>query len=313
MSFINETRNELAREIKDKQCCMLAEIAGFVRASGSIMLEGFGNFKIVLETETPAVARYIKTLMQAYFGIETTLEIKKQANLKKNNIYTITIEAKHKSNEILRETGILMTRTGYNYITDGIYQNIIKKKCCKKSYLKGLFLACGTMSDPEKSYHIEFVTRSEVLAKDITRLINSFVDISPKMTKRKKEYVIYLKDSNQIMDMLAIMGANNQYFKMQDIKMRKEIKNHANRINNCDQANIDKAITAASKHIANIQKIDENMGIDSLPEKLRVVAYARMENPYVSLVELGEMMEPPLSKSGVNKRLSKIADIANEL
>ena len=162
MSFASETKNELARIEPEKKCCMLAEISGFLRVAGSIGLVGFGRFKIIITTENPAVARHYKKLIQDYFGIETKLEIGEGKAVGKSRgskkfSYSITIDADNLSEQILRETGILLIREGNNYISDGIYSGIVRTKCCKKAYLRGVFMGAGTMSDPEKGYDLEFV------------------------------------------------------------------------------------------------------------------------------------------------------------
>ncbi len=312
MSFASETRNELARLQPEKKCCMLAEIAGFIRVCGSIGLVGGGKFKIVTTTENPAIARHFKTLIKQYFNVDASLEVGQGNTLKKGKYYIITIGPEELSELILRETGILMIREGMNFISDGIYSGLIRKKCCKKAYLRGLFLGAGIVSNPEKGYHFEIICTTDVLANDVRKLLNSFVDIHAKKVARKKEYVVYIKESEQIVDILAIMGAANQLFKYEDVIIRKEIRNQANRINNCDQANIDKSVAAAERHIANIKKIDEAIGIENMPEKLREVAILRLEHPDVSLVELGEMLDPPLKKSGINKRLMRIGEMAKK-
>ncbi|MEG2298555.1 MAG: DNA-binding protein WhiA, partial [Anaerovoracaceae bacterium] len=307
MSFTSETKAELARVTLKKKCCMLAEIAGFIRICGSVGLMGFGKFKIVMTTDNPAIARHYKMLIKEYFSVDVTLEVGQGTGLKKGNYYILTI-GDSLAELILRETGILMIREGMNFISDGIYSGIVKSKCDKKAYLRGLFLGAGIVTNPEKEYHFEIVCQTETLANDVRKLLNSFVDITAKSVARKKEFVVYVKESSQIVDILAIMGASNQIFKYENVKITKEIRNAANRINNCDQANIDKAVAAAEKHIANIKILDQAIGIDNLPDKLKEVAYLRLENPDVSLVELGEMLNPPLKKSGVNKRLLKIAE-----
>lgn len=313
MSFNSEIKNELSRLEWNKKCCMLAEISGFIRICGSIALTGGGKFKIVLKTDNPAIARRFKQLIKEYFSVETSLEVGEGSGIKKRKSYFVVINPEDRSEEILRESGILMIREGMNFISDGIYGDLIKKKCCKKAFLRGLFLGSGVITNPEKNYHFEIVSSTEVLAKDIVKMMNSFRDIKSKMTKRRKEYVVYLKDSEQISDVMAIMGVTTGLFTYEDIRIKKDIKNRANRINNCDQANIDKAVAASEKHIRAIRIIDEKMGIEHLPEKLRVVAETRMQNPHVSLAELGELLDPQLSKSGINKRLTKIDEIACKL
>lgn len=310
MSFASETRNELSRIQLDKKCCMLAEIAGFIRVCGSIGLAGGGKFRIVTTTENPAVARHFKMLVKQYFNVEATLEVGEGNTLKKGKYYIMTIGPEQLSEQILRETGILMIREGMNFISDGIHSEIIRKKCCKKAYLRGLFLGSGTVTDPEKEYHFEIVCATDILASDTIKMLGSFDGIKAKKAKRKKEYVVYIKNSEQIVDILAIMGATGKLFEYEDVRIKKGIRNQANRINNCDQANIDKAVAAAERHIANIKKIDKTIGIDSLPDKLKEVAEMRLKHPDVSLTELGELMNPPMKKSGINKRLMKIEEIA---
>jgi len=310
MSFSSETKNELARIKPLKKCCMLAEIAGFIRVSGSIVLMGFGKFKIVLTTENPAVARHYKSLIKEYFNVDAEIDVGQGNTLKKGKYYLITIGPDQLSEQVLRETGILMIREGFNYITDGIYEGLIKTKCCKKAYLRGAFLGAGTMTNPEKEYQFEIICNTDTLAGDMRKLINSFVDLHSKKIQRKKEYVTYVKEASQILDILAIMGAHTQYFAYEDVRLTKEMRNEANRRSNCDQANIDKVVEAAEKHIKNIKKIQKKKGLDSLPLKLKEVAELRLENPEVSLTQLGEMLDPPLKKSGINNRLKRIAEIA---
>ena len=213
----------------------------------------------------------------------------------------------------MRETGILMVKEGMNFISDGIYDGLIRTKCCRKAYLRGAFLAAGTVNNPEKRYHFEITTSTEMLAKELRRLINHFVDISAKVVARKNGYGVYLKSGEQIRDMLAIMGASQQFFKFDEVMMIKEFKSQTNRINNFDNANIDKALKAAEHQIGCIRKIQEARGLDFLSPKLREAAEIRMEHPEMGIEELGKLMNPPLSKSGINNRLRRIEEIAKGL
>ncbi len=318
MSFASETKKELSRIMPEKKCCQLAEIAGFIRVAGSVGLVGGGKFKIIITTENPAVARHYKKLMQEYFSIDTKLEIGEgkavgKAGGGKLRVYTITIDAQNLSEQILRETGILLIKEGNNYISDGIYSGVIKTKCCRKAYLRGLFMGAGTMSDPEKSYHLELVCRSEALATDVRRMLNSFVDLSAKVSKRGESYIVYMKKADYITDTLAIMGANSQVFQMQETRIKKGMVSDAKRIANCDNANLDRTVEAALRQIKAIEKIDSRRGLNWLPDKLREVAHLRLENPDVSITALGEMCDPPLKKSGINNRLRRLEDIAAKL
>lgn len=313
MSFASETKNELARIMPEKKCCQLAEIAGFMRIAGSIRLAGGGKFKILMTTNNPAVARHYKTLLKEYFSIDTTVEMGQDDSLKRGHAYILSIGPENLSEQILRETGILMVKEGMNFISDGIYDGLIRTKCCRKAYLRGAFLAAGTVNNPEKEYHFEISTGTEILAKELRRIFNSFVDINGKIVTRKKGYGVYLKKGEQVKDILAIMGASQQFFKFDEIMMVKDLKAQTYRINNFDNANIDKAIKAAEAQISAIKKIQEKKGLDFLTPKLREAAEARLEHPEVGLEELGQMMEPALSKSGINNRLRRIEEIAKGL
>lgn len=313
MSFSTETKNELSRVEPEKKCCQLAEIAGFVRVAGSIRLVGGGKFKIVITTDNPAVARHYKKLIKEYFQVDTELEIGAAAALKKGHTYMLTIDPEMRSESILRETGILLVREGNNYISDGIYDDIVKTKCCRKSYVRGIFMGKGTVNDPEKSYHLEVVCSSEKLARDLKRLINTFEDLSAKIVERKGKYVVYMKNSQYISDTLAIMGAHSQVLKFEDTKIRKELVNETVRITNCDNANTDRALDASQRQIEAIHKIEDKVGLGRLPQKLAELAELRMNNPEASLTQLGEMMDPKLKKSGVNGRMKRIIDTADKL
>ena len=182
MSFASDTKLELARVIPEKKCCMLAEIAGFIRICGRVALVGNGKFKIKLTTESPAIARHYKMLLKSYFAIDASIEVGQAATLKKGKYFTLVIGPEDLSEQILRESGILMIREGKNYLTDGIFDGLIKTKCCRKAYLRGVFLGAGTMTNPEREYLFEINCASRTMASDVKKLINSFVDIHDCMT-----------------------------------------------------------------------------------------------------------------------------------
>ena len=313
MSFSTEIKNELARIMPEKECCQLAEIAGFLRVSGSIRLAGGGKFRVVITTDNPAVARHYKKLIKEYFQVETERSIGEASALRKGHSYILTIGPEMRSESILRETGILMIRQGKNYISDGIYDGIIRTKCCRKAYMRGMFLGTGTISDPLKSYHLEYVCDSEVLAKDLRHLIRTFDDLSAKIVPRKDKFIVYMKNSQYISDTLAIMGAHSGVLQFEDVKIQKGLVSEAVRITNCDNANTDRTLDASQRQVEAIKKIQAIGGLDSLSEKLRELALLRLYNPEASLTQLGEMMSPPLKKSGVNNRMKRILDFAARL
>ena len=319
MSYASETKNELARIEPEKKCCMLAEITGFMRFAGSVGFAGGGKFRMVMTTPNLAVVRHYKKLIRSYFSVDTDIEIgstgRNARGLKgaKAKEYIIRIEPENNSEMILREMGILIVRGGVNTLSDGIYDGIIRTKCCPKAFLRGAFLGAGTVNNPESSHHFEINTISEACAKDLRRLINTFVDINARIVERKSGYGVYLKARDQIADTLAIMGASKTYFDYQDKIIRKDAVSTARKIEQLDLVNVDKAIHAAQRQIADIQRIASARGLDSLSPKLQEIAVLRLENPDMSIEELGQLFTPPLSKSGVNNRLRRISEIAKGL
>jgi DNA-binding protein WhiA len=313
MSFSLDVKNEASRNLPKKRCCELAEIAGFMRIAGSIKLSGKGRMGVTMVTQNPAITRHIKTLFTKCYGISVDLMVGEGGFNKNRHLYELVVTPENNGQQILRESGILNVREGSNYISEGIDENIIKSKCCKKRYLKGLFLGGGTMSDPAKGYHFEISTHSQILANDIRKLINSFVDLHARISKRKDSYVVYVKDSEQIKDILNIIDAHSQLLKFENVRIYKEVRNKTNRINNCEYANMDKMLSAANKQIQAIEHIKSKVGIDSLPGKLLDTALVRLNNPQASLMEIGEMLDPPIKKSSVYHRLKQIEEISNKI
>ena len=311
MSFSSETKQEITHIELDKKCCQLAEIAGFVRMCGSITLIG-GKMGVRLTTDSPATARLFAKLLKSYFDTKADLNVEDTTPLKKGHAYQLIITPDMNADLILRETGILGVKEGSNYITDGIPADLIRKKCCKKAYLRGIFLGAGTISAPQKGYHLEFVCNSEYLAGDVKKLINSF-GLNAKVTQRKEQFIVYLKDSEQIIDLLNILGAHGQLLTFENVKIMKEMKNKTNRIMNCESANLDKTVNTAGRQIAAIEKIKNSRGLASLPPKLFEAANLRLEHPEATLAELAELADPPLAKSGLNHRLKKIEEIASKI
>lgn len=311
MSFTSDTKKELTQLEPDKKCCMLAEIAGFLRFAGSIVIND-GKLDIKVSTENPAVARLFITMVKKYFGAKSSLSISEAASLSKSRSYELLISAEMNAEQILRETYILAVKEGGNYLTDGIDPALVKKRCCKKAMIRGIFLAAGSISDPEKGYHLEIVCADEAMARDVKKLINGF-GLKSKYIFRKNRYVVYIKECEQIIDFLNILGAHTQLFRFENVRITKELRNKTNRISNCDSANFDRTLNAAQKQLADIRFIESKRGLYSLPPKLKETALLRTENPELPLIELAEMFDPPLKKSGLNHRFVKLAGIAEKL
>ncbi len=287
-------------------CCMLAEIAAFIRTSADIWTREDGVFEIDLQLRDPGTARHVLRLLQGYYGIDSSVDIVESSPLSKGRMFLITLGEEDLSKQILREIGLLVVREGKNVLEDSMAEGLLRTKCCRKAYLRALFLASGTMSDPEKAYHFEIDCRSERIAADVKKLLNTFEDLSPRIYSRQGLSVVYIKEAGQILDLLAIMGAHGQYFAMEETRFKKELRNSANRLANCDHANIDKSLAAANRSIAYIEAV----GIENLPPKLAHIAKLRVQYPEMSLKDLGEMLDPPLKKAGVNSRLKRIEALA---
>lgn len=294
---------------------MLAEIAGFLRVSSSIRLAGGGKFSILASTENAAIARHYKKLIEDYFNNDVGLGVGDsqkpgKSRSKGHNRYYLIIDPEEKSSQILRETGMMLVREGNDYFSDGVYAPIVKSKCCKKSFVRGLFLGCGTMSDPHKAYHLELVFSSEQLANDVKKLIGTFVDLSANITRRKDNHIVYMKKAQYISDMLGILGADDAVLEFEEIRLNKSLMTETQRMMNCDAANMDRALSASEEQIAWIRAIDESIGLDSLPQPLRDVAEIRLKEPDASLTDIGEALTPPIKKPAVSKRFAKIRALA---
>jgi DNA-binding protein WhiA len=253
-------------------------------------------------------------MIKTYYSVDAKLEINESNTPRKIGYsYSLTILPEDRSDLILRETGILLVREGEDYISDGIYFNNLRSKCCKKAYLRGVFLGCGTITDPSKRYQLEFVTSSRQFATDLKKLIGSFVDLNANVIKRNGSYVVYIKKAYYISDILAIMKAYNSMLEFENIMINKGIRAEASRITNCDNANLDRAVITAEKQIGQINVIKEKLGLENIPKPLKEVAELRLENPDANLSEIGEWLIPPIQKSGVNKRFKKIKELAEKL
>ena len=311
MSFTSDIKNELTKTVPEKKCCQLAEIAGFLRFAGSITLSA-GKMGIKVTTDNASAARLFIRLIKEYFGAKTALSLGEPTPLAKGRIYELTVTPEMNSEQILREVGILGVKEGSNYITDGFDAAIIRRRCCRKSALRGAFLACGSVSDPVKGYHMELVCGSEYMAQDVRRTVNSF-GLKAKVSKRRNKHIVYLKDSEQISDFLNVIGATSSYFRFQEVRMTKENLNKTNRIANCESANLDKLVGAAQKQLADIRVIEETKGLGALPAHLQETARLRKENPELSLADLAELFDPPMKKSGLNHRFAKLAEEADKM
>ncbi len=313
MSFSSSTKNELSRlEIKDKSCAK-AELAALVRMGGSISIKGQRNINLKFSTENAAIARKTFTLLKYLYNINIDVMVRKNKQLKKNNNYLIVVKDTKNTRKILEDIGFLSYIEELNFkINHNIPKYIVENKCCRRAYIRGAFLGSGSISDPEKTYHLEFVSSNEEHANDLSKLINTF-GLNSKVIMRKEDYIVYLKEGEQIVDLLNIIGAHSALLELENIRVLKDVRNNINRLVNCETANLGKTINASIRQINNIKYIEKTIGLEKLPKNLLDVAYLRLENRDASLKELGKKLDPPVGKSGVNHRLRKIDEIAEKL
>lgn len=311
MSFSAKVKGEIARNSNVTKSEALAQISAIMKVSGTIGFSGKGiSFRIA--TENPSTARVIFTLLKEFFSIHSKLMVKKSNSLKKNNIYMVLIDEEMGVRDLLKDTGIFKDVDGIMSLDYRIEDNMVSGDEDKRAYIRGAFLGGGSISNPEKNYHLEFVTHSEEYALDLSKLINSY-KLKSKVIQRKNSFVIYIKEADQIVDLLSIVGAHTALLELENIRIMKEMRNNVNRLVNCETANLSKTVNAAVRQVESIKLIQSEIGIKRLPQNLREIAELRLNYPDESLKELGEMLDPPVGKSGVNHRLRKIEKIASEL
>ena len=306
MSFASEMKNELTR-IEVDECCMKSELSALIKMNGAVSYFD-GQWVINVQTENAAIARRIFSLIKNVYRIEIDLLVRKKMKLKKNNVYICRI--KKESKDVLEDLKIFSGGVLTNTITDEIND----KECCRRSYLRGAFLAGGSVNNPETSaYHLEIGSLYEEHAQAITNLMNSY-ELNAKYIDRKRGYIIYLKEAEKIAEFLSLIGGYQALLKFEDIRIVRDMRNSVNRLVNCETANLNKTINAAMRQVENIKFIDEEIGIDELPVRLREVARIRVEHQDMTLKEIGEAVSTgTISKSGINHRLRKLDEIADKL
>jgi DNA-binding protein WhiA len=307
MSFAAQTKKELTGLVM-KDCCKKAELAALIRMNG---LLSFSQKRMVVDitTENAAIARKIFTSIKEIFKVISELLVRKKMRLKKNNVYVVRITSQVR--EILEELDIVSETFE---MKGDISPTLLKRSCCKRSYLRGAFLAGGSVNHPESSsYHLEIFTNYEMHGKSLIELVHQF-GLSAKLIERKKGYILYVKEGEKITEFLNIIGAHQALFQFEDARIVKDMRNSVNRLVNCETANLNKTVIASMKQLENILLIEERLGLDQLPDKLREIALVRKQHPDVNLKELGEMIPSgSVSKSGINHRFRKLDDIADKL
>ena len=286
MSFSSEVKEELAKHISPARHCQIAELAAIMNFCGQYGRDEKGNYTIGFQTENEAVVRKGFTLLKKTYNIEA------------DSVLSLS-----DVQGILQKIGNL---------EEPVSRLLMKNSCCKRAFLRGAFLSVGSMSDPAKGYHLEFDCTDERKAEQLQEVMQAF-DIESKIILRKKYYVVYLKEGSGIVDLLNVCEAPISLMNLENLRILKDMRNSVNRRVNCETANITKTVNAATRQVEDIEFLRVHYGFQNLPESLREMAEIRLENPDAPLKELGEYFHPPIGKSGVNHRLRKLSQLAENV
>lgn len=298
MSFCQDVKRELCKLEEKKECCLKARLYGMLCFS-----RGFPKEAQVFATENKFVAEYFAQSLAGTMGTFVTIRSDPR-HLKENApMYAVLIEDPHQR-ELLCES--------FSISATALNPEFTESSHCLAAFLRGLFLLSGSVTNPEKEYHLELVAPNRLLAEEVFWLVQE-TGIRFKMTKRKHSEILYLKESEQIEDFLTFIGSSKFALQLMDVKVMKDVRNKVNRVTNCETANLDKTVSASSAQVQDIRYIQDHAGLSYLDDDLRELAQLRLDNPELSLRELSELLTVPLSRSGVNHRLKRIAAAADKL
>ena len=306
MSFAAEVKKELTSLEVHREHAK-AELAALIRMNGSLSINN-QQFVLNVQTENAAIARRIYSLLKDHYNVRSELLVRRKMKLKKNNVYIVRL--KQETKRVLLDLDIMDGLMFHSHVSDEIMGNAQKMR----SYLRGAFMASGSVNNPETSrYHLEIYSIYEEHNQDICDMLN-YYGLNARALERRNGFISYLKGAEKIADFLTLIGATNSMLKFEDVRIARDMRNSVNRLVNCETANMNKTIDAASKQIDNIEFIQQRVGLGALPEKLQEIAELRLEHPEVSLKELGEMIPSgAISKSGINHRIRKINEFADRL
>ena len=295
MSFSSDVKAELARQCSKSRHCQLAELAGMLELEGVVEKEHLA-LELKLASDNELLTQKFQMLIRQVFGFE----VKQGLNERQSREI---LQALHWNRVMQEEIPLEKQRA------DGL---LVQRICCKRAFIRGAFMAAGSISDPNKSYHFEIVCHTMEQAMQLQQLMGSF-EADAKIVERKERFVLYLKEGSQIVDMLNVMEAYVALMQLENVRILKEMRNSVNRKVNCETANINKTVNAAVKQLEDIRKIQSVIGFDDLPAPLAEMAQVRLDHPEATLKELGTFLDPPVGKSGVNHRLRKLAEMAENL
>lgn len=317
MSFSAKVKEELIKHIPKARHCQIAQIAAMITMEGKVSISEKEEYRIIVTTESIYVARCYYELVRRAFSISPEVIYRKNKAVNGSYTYQILVLSHTEAMRILEATKLIHSADASEDAYSNIYEDtvnhlVVQNLCCKKAFLKGSFLAAGSISDPQKGYHFEIVCDSEEKALMMKEMMECF-SLEPKIILRKRYFVVYLKEGSMIADMLTIMEAHISLLEFENVRILRDVRNDINRKVNCETANLNKTVNAAVKQVEDILYLKEQGKLLNLPKPLLEVADLRLEYQDASLKELGDMLNPPVGKSGVNHRLRKISNYANEV
>ena len=309
MSFSSEVKEELSEQIASGRHCRLAETAAILSLCGKIVITENDRYCVKIQTENLAVARKYFTLLRKTFNIRAEVSVRKSREVR---FCSVIVSKDPEARRLLGETCLLDEDGNVSECMSPMHHRLLRQNCCRRAFIRGAFLAVGSVSDPEKSYHFEIVCTVPEKARQLQELLASY-DVDAKVVLRKRHYVVYIKEGSQIVELLGLMGAHISLMQLENVRIVKEMRNSVNRKVNCETANLNKTVSAAVRQAEDIRYIQEKIGLDKLPMDLEETARLRLEHTEASLKELGDMLSPKVGKSGVNHRLRKLSQIADDL
>ena len=312
MSFSSTAKEELIRLPLEKECCMLAELSALTQTSGSLGFMGGGRFSVTYQVENMALARRIFTILKKALGLAPQLHFVEHARLGGRRTSVLTVEGQDAQRLLIALNMMEAGEDGSVSLRRTSPRVPISRQCCRKAFLRGAFLGAGSITNPDRSYHFEWVAGDENLCSGIEKNLEKF-GLPAHHHTRKGQLVVYLKGAQQIVDVLALMGASGAVMDLENIRITKQIRGEANRANNCDEHNGERLINASMEQIRAITMLKVEHRLDDLPRGLQEIARLRLENTEMSLVELGQLMDPPVGKSGVNHRMRRLMEAAAQL
>lgn len=311
MSFSGDVKEELCRQESSARHCLIAELSAMILLCGSICISERNEYQIRLRTESGSMAKKFFSMVKRLFKADIEVQVRRKKG-KQAVLYTLVVADHRQAVTILQSVRLLKKDGELEEEIPLTHNPILNRICCKRAFIRGAFLAAGSISDPNTSYHFEIVCDSEYNAGQIRDLIRC-LKIDAKTVARKKYHIVYVKEGTQIVDLLAYMEARLALLEMENVRIVREMRGSINRKVNCETANINKTVNAAVRQLEDIRYIQKTIGLKGLPGNLDEMAEVRLKYPEASLKELGQYLDPPVGKSGVNHRLRKIGEIAEKV